>query len=154
MGRSPTDLAIFVGKRLLQLIPVVLGIIVLTFVFTHISVTNCAVWYPHASASTLANCQSQFSKPIANQFWTYFVNLLHGDWGTSVAGVAVYPAIATGVPATLELVFASLFLMIVVGIPLGVMAAQSSGRWGDHLVRIFYLTGWATPTYLGAVIAA
>ena len=154
MGRNPSDLAIFVGKRLVQLIPVLLGIIVLAFVFTHISVVNCAVWYPHAGKTTLANCEAQFSKPIIVQFWTYFVNLLHGNWGTSVQGVAVYPAIATGLPATLELVFASLFLMIVIGIPLGVVAAHAAGRWGDHLVRIFYLTGWATPTYLGAVIAA
>jgi ABC-type dipeptide/oligopeptide/nickel transport system permease component len=154
MGRSPTDLAIFIGKRLVQLIPVLFGIIVLTFLFTHISVANCAIWYPHAGATTLANCQAQFSQPLWNQFWTYFVNLLHGNWGASVTGVAVYPAIAAGVPATLELVLASLFLMIVIGIPLGVIAAQSAGRWGDHLVRIFYLTGWATPTYLGAVIAA
>jgi len=154
LGRSPTDLGIFIGKRLLQLIPVLLGIIVLTFIFTHISVANCAVWYPHASKSTLAQCQATFSKPILDQFWTYFVNLLHGNWGASVQGSPVYPAIADGLPATLELVLASLFLMIVIGIPLGVMAAQSAGRWGDHLVRIFYLTGWATPTYLGAVIAA
>ncbi|MGA8542771.1 MAG: ABC transporter permease [Thermoplasmata archaeon] len=154
MGRSPSDLGIFIGKRLLQLIPVLFGIIVLAFVFTHISVVNCAVWYPHADPTTLANCQAQFSKPIWTQFWIYLVNLLHGNWGASVSGVAVYPAIATGLPATLELVFASLFLMIVIGIPLGVIAAHSAGRWGDHLVRIFYLTGWATPTYLGAVIAA
>jgi peptide/nickel transport system permease protein len=154
MGRSPSDLAIFIGKRLLQLIPVLIGISILAFVFTHFQVTNCSIWYPHASKSTLASCQAQFSKPILNQFWTYFVNLLHGNWGASVTGVAVEPAIAMGLPATLELVFASLFLMIVIGIPLGVIAAQSAGRWGDHLVRIFYLTGWATPTYLGAVIAA
>ena len=144
----------FVGLRLLQLIPVTIGIMVLAFVFTHFSTVNCAVWFPHAGKDTLANCEAQFSKPILVQFWTYFVNFLHGNWGASVDGVAVYPAIADGLPATLELVFASLFLMIVIGIPLGVIAAQSAGRWGDHLVRIFYLTGWATPTYLGAVIAA
>jgi ABC-type dipeptide/oligopeptide/nickel transport system permease component len=154
MGRSPSDLAIFIGKRLVQLVPVLLGIIVITFVFTHISVANCAVWFPHAGKATLANCQAQFSQPLTTQFWNYFTNLLHGNWGASVTGVQVYPAIADGVPATLELVFAALFLMIVVGIPLGVIAAQSAGRWGDHLVRVFYLTGWATPTYLGAVIAA
>jgi len=155
MGRSPTDLAIFIGKRLLQLVPVLIGITILTFVFTHLSSVNpCAQWYPHADQATILNCQHQFHQPLTTQYWNYLVNLLHGNWGASVSGVQVYPAIASGLPETLELVLAALFLMIVIGIPLGVIAAQSSGRWADHLVRIFYLSGWATPTYLGAVIAA
>jgi len=155
LGRSPSDLAVFIGKRLVQLIPVLIGITILTFFFTHISVVNpCSQWFPHAGPGTLANCKRMFSQPEYVQYWNYLVNLLHGNWGASVQGVAVYPAIADGVPATLELVLASLFLMIVIGIPLGVIAAQSAGRWADHLVRIFYLSGWATPTYLGAVIAA
>jgi dipeptide transport system permease protein len=155
MGRSATDLAIFIGKRLLQLIPVLIGITLLTFIFTHLSTTNvCNAWFPHADPTTIAHCQSQISQPIYTQYWNYLVNLVHGNWGASVEGVAVYPAIADGLPATLELVLASLFLMIVIGIPLGVVAARSAGHWADHLVRIFYLSGWATPTYLGAVIAA
>jgi peptide/nickel transport system permease protein len=155
MGRSPSDLAIFIGKRLLQLIPVVIGVIILTFLFTHVTAINpCAAWFPHASQTTLNNCHATFSQPLANQFYQYFVNLLHGNWGTSVKGQPVFPQIVGAVPATVELVLASLFLMSVIGIPLGVIAAQSSGRWPDHLVRIFYLSGWATPTYLGAVVAA
>ena len=155
MGRSPGDLAIFVGKRLLQLLPVLFGIIVLTFFFTHVSVIDpCAVWYPHAKGGTLANCHATFHRPLLDQFAQYFGNLLHGDWGASQTGVAVFPAIAASVPATVELVLAALFLMVVIGIPLGVVAAQAAGRWKDHLVRIFYLSGWATPTYLGAVLAA
>ena len=155
MGRSPSDLAVFIAKRLVQLIPVLIGITILTFFFTHLSVVNpCAQWFPHAGPGTIANCQRQFNQPYLTQYWNYLDNLVHGNWGASVQGVPVYPAIADGVPATLELVLASLFLMIVIGIPMGVIAAQSAGRWADHLVRIFYLSGWATPTYLGAVIAA
>ena len=155
MGRSPSDLAVFVAKRLLQLVPVLIGISILTFVFTHLSTVNpCAQWFPHADPTTLANCRAQFAQPLDVQYWNYLVNLIHGNWGASVQGFPVYPQIADGLPATLELVLASLFLMIVVGIPMGVIAAQSAGRWADHLVRIFYLSGWATPTYLGAVIAA
>jgi dipeptide transport system permease protein len=155
MGRSPSDLAIFVGKRLLQLIPVLIGVIFLTFFFTHVTVVNpCSIWYPHADATTRAHCEAQFAPPLWQQFFTYFSHLLAGNWGTSQFNQPVYPTIAAALPATLELVFAALFLMIFIGIPLGVIAAQSSGRWADHFVRIFYLSGWATPTYLGAVIAA
>ncbi|HLM70196.1 MAG TPA: ABC transporter permease, partial [Thermoplasmata archaeon] len=155
MGRSLSDLLVFVAKRLVQLVPVLLGVIILTFVVTHLRLTGlCNEWYPHAGATTLANCNAKYGAPLINQFWQYFTGLLQGDWGQSVTGIQVYPSIAADLPATLELVLASLFLMVVIGIPLGVIAAQYSGRLGDHLVRILYLSGWATPTYLGAVIAA
>ncbi|MFI5415078.1 MAG: ABC transporter permease [Candidatus Lutacidiplasmatales archaeon] len=155
MGRNPSDLILFIGKRLVQLVPVLFGVILLTFFFTHLDLTNvCNEWYPHAGGATIHACEASVNQPLVNQFFQYLVNLLHGNWGSDVYGAAVYPAIAAALPATLELVFASLFLMVVVGIPLGVIAAQYSGRWADHLVRVFYLSGWATPTYLGAVVAA
>jgi ABC-type dipeptide/oligopeptide/nickel transport system permease component len=154
MGRSPSDLIVFVGTRLLQLIPVLLGVIVLTFFLTRVNqVGICNAEYPHAGPGTIANCEAQYNRPIWNQFWTYLSNLVHGNWGAApVSNTPVFPIIATRLPATLELVFAALLIMILVGIPLGVIAAQYSGRWADHLVRVFYLSGWATPTYLGAVL--
>ncbi len=157
MGRSLIDLAIFILKRLVYLIPVLFGVIVITFVFTHLAVSDpCAVWFPRSKPATLEQCRITFglNQPLWVQFWDYLTNLLSGNWGTSPTGVPVYSTIATALPATVELVIASLLLMIFIGIPLGVVAASAAGRWGDHLVRIFYLSGWATPTYLGAIVAA
>ncbi|HTP54403.1 MAG TPA: ABC transporter permease [Thermoplasmata archaeon] len=155
MGRSLEDLAIFVGRRLLQLVPVLLGVIVLTFLVTHVgAIDPCPRWYPKAGAGTIAHCEAQFKQPIVTQFLQYFVPLLHGSWGADEFGNPVYPQIVAHVPATIELVLASLLIMIVIGIPMGVVAAQYSGRWPDHLVRFFYLSGWATPTYVGAIVAA
>jgi peptide/nickel transport system permease protein len=155
MSRSPGDLAIFIGQRLLQLLPVLFGVIVLAFLVTHVATINpCPRWYPKAPPSTIAHCQAQFNAPILTQFANYFVQLLGGNWGSSQLGNPVYPQIAMDVPASLELVLASLFIMVVIGIPMGVVAAQYAGRWADHLVRVVYLTGWSTPTYVGAVIAA
>jgi ABC-type dipeptide/oligopeptide/nickel transport system permease component len=155
MSRSLGDLLVFIGKRALQLIPVLIGVVVLTFFFTHLDLVGvCNEWYPHAGKATLANCEATYNQPIVTQFFQYANNLIHGNLGASISGVQVAPAIAADLPATVELVLAALFLMIFIGIPLGVIGAQYSGRWGDHLVRIFYLSGWATPTYLGAVVAA
>ena len=53
---------------------------------------------------------------------------------------------------TVELVFFAMFLMVIIGVPLGVVAARHSGRWPDHLVRVFYLSGWATPTFLAGFL--
>ncbi|HXW67719.1 MAG TPA: ABC transporter permease [Thermoplasmata archaeon] len=157
MGRSLSDLFVFVGKRLLQLIPVVLGVIVLTFFVSHLDFTAstlCHEWYFHAGSTTLENCEQKYGLPLTDQFWNYLTSLAHGNWGAAVLGSSVGSEIDQRLPATIELVLASLFLMVVIGIPLGVIAAQYAGRLGDHLVRILYLSGWATPTYLGAVIAA
>jgi ABC-type dipeptide/oligopeptide/nickel transport system permease component len=157
MGRSLSDLFVFVGKRLLQLIPVVLGVIILTFFVSHLQLsasTLCHEWYFHAGSGTLDTCLAKYGQPLQVQFWNYLTSLAQGNWGASIGGASVATAINNGLPATIELVLASLFLMIVIGIPLGVIAAQYSGRLGDHLVRVLYLSGWATPTYLGAVVVA
>jgi peptide/nickel transport system permease protein len=154
MGRSLEDLAIFVGRRLLQVIPVLLGVIVLSFLVTHVqSIDPCPRWYERAGPATIAHCEAQFRQPLVTQFFDYFLPLLHGNFGASQLGSPVFPTIAADVPATVELVLAALLIMIVVGIPLGVIAAQYAGRWPDHLVRFVYLSGWATPTYVGAIVA-
>ncbi len=163
MGRSRSDLVVFIAKRLAQLIPVLLGVIIITFFFTHVAVSNpCAVWAgAHAQPYQVRNCIVQFGldKPLPDQFIAYLSGLASGNWGenpplTLLAGVPVLTSIANSFPETLELVLAALFIMVLVGIPLGVVAASNSGRWLDHLVRTFYLSGWATPTYLGGVLAA
>ena len=155
MGRNLEDLIIFIAKRFLQLLPVLFGVILLTFLVTHVAAIDpCPRWYEKASHATLLACEAQFKLPLYTQFWNYFSALLGGNWGTSQLDVPVFPQIAADAPATVELVLASMFLMVVIGIPLGVIAAQFAGRWGDHLVRVLYLSGWSVPTYVGAVVAA
>ena len=112
MGRNLQDLFIFVGIRLLELLPVLLGVIILTFLVTHVAAINpCPRWYPKASAAVLAHCQAQFAAPETVQFWNYLSALLAGNWGASQLGQPVLPVIASAVPATLELVLAATFLM-------------------------------------------
>ncbi len=157
MGRSQGDLVIFIGKRLVQLVPVLFGVVTITFFFTHVAVPNpCYIWSgPRATQSTIQQCivNNDLDKPLFDQYVRYLAKLLAGDWGTSPRGAfPVLPTILERFPETLELVLAALFLMVVIGIPLGVIAANNSGRWSDHLVRTFYLSGWATPTYLGGVV--
>jgi peptide/nickel transport system permease protein len=159
VGRNPSDLVVFIGKRLVQLALVLVGAIVITFIFTHLAVSDpCIVWLgPHSDAQSIAACKSYFdlNQPVDVQLLHYFQTILSGNWGIdSLTQTPVLTLILEKFPATLELVLASLLLMIVIGIPLGVIAANSNGRWADHIVRIFYLSGWATPTYLGGVILA
>lgn len=156
MGRSPGDLGIFILKRMLQLIPVLFGVVTITFIFTHLTVPNpCNVWSgPRATQATINTCiiNNDLNKPVLDQFFSYLAKLLSGNWGQDPRGPLVLPKILERFPQTIELVLTALFFMVVIGIPLGVVAANNNGRYLDHLVRTFYLSGWATPTYLGGVI--
>lgn len=156
MARNPSDLAVFAGKRLVQLVAVLFGVVTITFFFTHIAIPNpCYVWSgPRATDATIQLCihNNDLDKPPLTQYLNYLGKLVSGDWGRSDRGVPVLPSILEKFPQTLELVLFALVLMVILGIPLGVVAANNSGRWADHLVRTFYLSGWATPTYLGGVI--
>ena len=158
MGRSITDLFWFIGKRLLVLIPIVIGVTAIAFILMRAAYPDpCPLWLGgHAKTSALDACAAAFglNKPLVVQYFLFLQQFLVGNWGISPDGIPVVTSIAEYLPATIELVLASLFLIVVIGIPLGVIAAQSNGRWADHLVRIFYLGGWATPTYLGAILAA
>ncbi len=157
MGRNRSDLVIFVGKRLLQLVPVLFGVVTITFFFTHVAVPNpCGAWTKARTPGAIQACVVTFGfdKPLSVQYTSYLQNLISGNWGTNSVQQPVLPAILRFFPETVELVLASLLLMILLGIPLGVVAANGAGRWPDHLVRTFYLSGWATPTYLGGLILA
>lgn len=156
MARNPSDLAVFAGKRFVQLLAVLFGVVTITFFFTHIAIPNpCYVWSgPRATDATIQLCihNNDLDKPPLTQYLNYLSKLVSGDWGRSDRGIPVLPSILEKFPQTLELVMFALILMVILGIPLGVVAANNSGRWADHLVRTFYLSGWATPTYLGGVI--
>ena len=157
MGRSLSDLIVFIGKRLLLLIPTLLGVLALTFILSVLAAPDpCLYWFPKIRPAQVAACQAQFglNQPVPVRFLDYLNQLLHGNWGTTPSGVPVLPTILAVAPETIELVLAALLIMVVIGIPLGVIAASRSGRLADHLVRIFYLSGWAMPTYVGALFLA
>src|SRR5437867_11726453 len=145
----------FVGKRLLQLVPVLFGVVTITFFFTHVAVPNpCAAWTKARTPGAVQACVVTFGfdKPLSVQYTTYLQNLISGNWGTNSVQQPVLPSILRAFPETLELVFASLLLMVVLGIPLGVVDVNGAGLWLDHLVRTFYFSGWETPTYLEGLI--
>ena len=157
MGRSPGDLLIFLGKRLLLVLPTLVGVLVVTFALSVVATPHpCQYWFPKIRPSAVPGCVARFGldQPAYVQFFDYLGQLANGNWGTTPTGVPVLPSILAATPETLELVLAALFLMVAIGIPLGVIAASRSGRWADHLVRVFYLSGWAMPTYVGALLLA
>jgi peptide/nickel transport system permease protein len=110
----------------------------------------------HATPAVLQALRKQMGldQPLPVQLWTYVVNLLHGDLGTSVVtGHAVLQDLLQRLPATIELSLYSLLIAILVSIPLGVAAAVNRGGWIDRAVQQVAILGASTPLFwLGVVL--
>jgi len=86
--------------------------------------------------------------PLYKQFFIYIGKVLQGDLGRSVLTANPVAAdILRVFPATLELATAATFIGILLGIPMGVLAAVHQGRWPDQLLRVVGLFGYSVPVF-------
>jgi peptide/nickel transport system permease protein len=92
-------------------------------------------------------------RPLIVQFWIYLRHLAQGDLGTSVmTGQPVVKDILHFFPATLELATSGMVVALIVGVPLGVIAAARQGSRFDSVVRVVSLAGQSTPIFVLALI--
>nr|WP_314262293.1 ABC transporter permease [uncultured Devosia sp.] len=92
-------------------------------------------------------------RPLWEQFISYVVNVFSGNLGQSVStGRAVVDDLSRFFPATLEMATIGIFLGVVVGVPLGVIAASKQGSIIDQIIRVVGLLGYSVPAFwLGLV---
>ncbi|MBN8875861.1 MAG: ABC transporter permease [Rhodospirillales bacterium] len=91
--------------------------------------------------------------PLWDQYWLFLQRLVHGDLGISISSRRpVLDDIIDYAPATLELATVAFILSIVVGLPLGVLAAVRRDSWIDHVARAVSLIGVSAPTFWLAFI--
>jgi peptide/nickel transport system permease protein len=92
-------------------------------------------------------------KPLIEQFWIYLKHMAGGDFGTSVmTSRPVLQDIAHFFPATLELATTALLISLLLGVPLGIIAAARQDSTWDHIVRVVSLAGQSTPVFVLALI--
>jgi len=91
--------------------------------------------------------------PLWERYFIFLKGILHGDLGLSIATQRpVLDDIAQFAPATIELATVGFLLSILVGIPLGILAAVRRDSWIDHLARLVSLVGVSSPTFWLAFI--
>ncbi len=156
-GGAAGAFARFLLLRVALAFVVVLGVVVITFFLARVVPANVAgLWAgPHATAAQLLAAKQalHLDDPLPIQFGYYLDGLLHGDLGVSlVTHNPVAADIADYLPATLELITASLVLALVIGIPLGVYAGVRKGKWPDHLTRFLSVGGVALPSFWLAIV--
>jgi len=150
----------WLGRRLLTSAVTLFGVVTVTFVLARVVPSNPAAVYigPLARPAEIARVTKQLGldRPLPVQYARYLRNLAEGDWGTSLATKEpVLGGIATRLPATLELIVSAMALAILLGIPLGVIAARFPARAPDVLVRVGSVFGISMPVFwLGLLLQA
>ena len=145
-------MATYVVKKLLTLVPVLLGVSVLVFMIMHLTPGDPAETIlgpdvPQATIDTLRH-QLGLDQPIYVQYWHFLRELLHGDLGTSVQNSQpVAMEVAARYPYTLELALVSVAVSMLVGVVTGVLSAVSKGSIGDTLAMIVALMGVSAPSF-------
>lgn len=110
---------------------------------------------PLATNEQVAQLQQEmgFSKPAVVQYVDYISGVLGGNLGKSLlTSRAVADDIAQALPATLELVLFTLFLIAALAVPLGVLAARRHNSWIDNASRLVSLLGVVTPGFVVAIL--
>jgi peptide/nickel transport system permease protein len=146
-------------RRRLVALPIVLfGMSLITFALTHLVPGNPArlLAGPHATATQVATLRHQYGldRSLPAQYLSYMSDLFHGNLGMSITTRRPVAAdIGQFFPATVELTVAAMLIVVLVGLPLGLLGGLLKGRLSDHLIRLFSISAVSMPVFwLGIVL--
>src|SRR5262245_8799214 len=127
-------MTVYIIRRLLSLIPLLIGITIVTFASVRLApgdpVEQILNENANAEAAERLRAYLGLDQPLPVQFGRYMANLFQGDLGRSLlTNAPVADEIGSRFPATLELALASMVVATGFGIPLGVLAAVARRRW-------------------------
>lgn len=139
-------------RRVLQVIPVILIVVTITFVLTRMIPGDPAAMLagPHASAETIEMLRESLGLNDSKftQYIRYFSELLRGDFGTSIAyGTPVVKMVAQKLPNTLLLAFTSLTIAILLGMGIGIVSAVKQYSIIDYAFMLLALIGVSVPIF-------
>jgi len=150
----------YVGKRLLLLIPTLLGVSVLTFLLIHLIPGDLVTILLGITASQNEQTRQalihalHLDRPLAVQYLLWLGEVLRGDLGHSlVTGFSVRDELVRSYPVTLQLALMAMSIALAVGIPMGALAATRAGRALDASTRVFSLLFISAPAFfIGTVV--
>ncbi len=146
-----------IAKRLMTVIPTLIGVVIVTFMLTRVLPGDPAVYFagPAATPQSIAEIRKSLGldKSLPEQFARYVNDLAHGNFGNSLStGRPVSTEITSRLPASAELTLFGLILSIVIAVPLGILAAVKQGSWIDHLCRIVATAGVSLPVFFTGLL--
>lgn len=152
-------MSLYILKRLASMVPLIFGITLITFIVIHLApggpVEVEAQMSLKSSAQARENLKRLYGldKPLHVQYLEWLKRFVKLDFGTSfVDGKKVADKIGERIPVTLKINILSLFLIIIIAIPVGVLSAVKQYSLFDKLTTLFVFVGFSTPAFWLALI--
>jgi len=142
----------FVGRRLLQLVPVAFGVTFVVFFMVHLIPGDPAVSILgiHATPRAVAILHREWglNRPLPSQYWLFLDRLVHGNLGYSLYyGQSTTSLVLSHLPPTLWLIVYAGVLSVLISVPLAMIAASRRDALRDHVVRAVPLVGLGMPSF-------
>lgn len=142
----------YIIRRLLQMIPITLGILTLVFSLIHLIPGDPAIQIAGEGARPqdieAVRKSLGLDQPLWSQYVHYLARIAHGDLGRSFrTNESVAKEIAARYPATIQLAFGAMLVAILVAFPLGMISAIYRNSWIDNVARFFALVGVSMPSF-------
>lgn len=150
----------YILKRLLHLIPVLIGITFLSFAMMRLAGGDAVTYmYENAGANVpqeiidKTKAEYGLDKPFLVQYASWFTGMITGDMGTSyVSQRDVFDTFLSKLPSTILLMVSSVALTVLAAVPLGILSAVRQNRWADYLIRFFSFIGNSMPNFFAALV--
>ena len=147
----------YIGKRILYMIPVLLGVTLLVFFIMHLAPGNVAAMIlgENATAEQIAELEHEMGldRPLLAQYAAYLGGLLRGDLGTSyTSGESVTAKIMACFPYPVRLALVAAVVSVLLALPLGILAAVKQNTWVDNVSMVISLIGVSMPIFWLAVM--
>ncbi|AJG71392.1 nickel ABC transporter permease [Bacillus anthracis] len=142
----------FIFRRILQLIPVLFGVVFVVFLIRQMVPGDPALLIAGEGASkeTVEQIRHQLGldKPFIMQYFSYIGNILQGDFGVSIrSNRPVLDEVLIRLPITIELALCSIVITVVIGMIAGIISATKQYSWTDVSIMIIALLGVSLPSF-------
>ncbi|MEA4907874.1 MAG: ABC transporter permease [Chloroflexi bacterium] len=144
---------VYLGRRLITSILVLLGVSVLTFLMLHMvpgDPVHAILGKQSVSPEKIEELRQQLglNDPLPVQYYHFISRALQGDLGRSIrSSRPVWTAIMEQLPSTLQLTGAAMLIALLLGLPLGVLSAFRRSGWQDSLITLLAISGVSVPSF-------
>lgn len=145
----------YIGRRLLQLIPIILGITFLSFGLMQTAAGDAVdAFYDNTTGGVSEQIKAEkraelgLDKPFLVQYLNWLRGVVRGDMGVSyISNKQVFETFISKLPATIYLALAAILVTVLVSIPLGIIAAIKRNQFIDYFIRMMSFVGNSMPSF-------